>query len=110
MNNKIKAIVKRPDELVGHMTEIPNTLESLQRTVNGYIETLSIGGSTVLIMNDEGKIRNLEPNFFIREHGYSDIICGTVVVVGSDGTDEFTDLPISLEAWTQMLKSWGNLV
>ena len=40
---KIRAIVKRPDEKYCHVANISNTLKNLQRTVEGPIETVSIG-------------------------------------------------------------------
>lgn len=59
---KIKAIVKRPDEEFGHMTWISDTLENLQRTVDGYIETVTIEKNCVIICNEEGRLKGLEPN------------------------------------------------
>ena len=100
---KIRAIIKRPDEPVGHVTNISNTLENLQRTVDGYIETVRIGPKTVMILNEEGKLTGLEPNFKIG----METIVGTVIVVGEDG-DEFTDCPITLKEWKEALKEWGN--
>ena len=40
---RIKAVVKRPDEKFGHMTNISNSLKNLQNTVGGYIETVTDG-------------------------------------------------------------------
>ena len=37
MKDTIKVIIKRPDEKYGHVTQIKNTLKSLQNSVNGYI-------------------------------------------------------------------------
>lgn len=37
MSGKIKVIIKRPDEKVGHMTNISASLKNLQRTVDGPI-------------------------------------------------------------------------
>ena len=31
----LRAIVKRPDELVGHMTNVSDRLETMQKTVGG---------------------------------------------------------------------------
>ena len=107
MEGKIKVIIKRPDEEYGHVTNISASLKNLQKTVDGYIETLQIAASTVLIMNEEGMILDLEPNFRIREDYVEGIIYGTVIVVGTDGED-FTDLPISFDAWKALLKRWGN--
>ena len=49
---KIKVYVKRPDEKIGHSTWISNTLENLQKTVEGYIETVTFG-DYVVICNEE---------------------------------------------------------
>lgn len=100
---KIKVIVKRPDEEYGHATNISDTLKNLQKTVEGYIEVIPIGADTVIICNEEGKIRNLEPNF--RTEG--DVIAGTVIIAGVDG-EEFCDVPISFGFWKDILRSWGN--
>ena len=105
---KIKVIIKRPDEQYGHGTNISPRLENLQKTVEGYIEQVSIGGSTVLICNEEGKIRNLERNFIIGFKGFvTDIICGTAIIAGVDG-EGLMDVPISFDVWKRLLKEWGN--
>ena len=104
---KIKAIVKRPDEQFGHVTNISNSLKNLQTIVGGHVETVSCGGSCVIICNEEGKIRGLEPNFMIGKPPFMDMIVGEVAVVGVDG-EGFTDLPISFDTWKTLLKEWGN--
>lgn len=105
---KIKVIIKRPDEEFGHITNISPSLKNLQKMVEGYIEQVSIGGSTVLICNEEGKIRNLERNFIIGFGGFvTDVICGTVIIAGVDG-EGLVDVPISFDVWKRLLKEWGN--
>lgn len=99
---KIKVIVKRPDEPVGHIEEIDNTLEALQKTVGGYIETMTLD-DTVLIMNEEGMIKGLPENFRI----LSNTIYGTVVVAGVNG-EEFGDVPFDLGQWDFVLAVWRN--
>lgn len=101
---KIKAIIKRPDEKVGHMTNVSNTLENWQRTVEGHIETLS-GFEIVLILNEEGMIRGLPTNFKINGHN----IYGTVAVVGR-GEDDFIDCPLDMQTWKDLLTEWGNRI
>ena len=106
---RIRAIIKRPDERFGHVAEIGDTLKDLQDIVGGNIETLQIAASTVMIMNEEGKLRqDCEPNFFIREAHFADVICGNVVLLGIAG-DDFMDCPIGLACWKKMLKKWGNM-
>ena len=104
--NKIKVIIKRPDEKYGHMTWISDTLENLQKTVGGYIETIPVGSEAVIICNEEGKLMGLERNFKYG-HTFPDVICGTVIVCGTNG-EEFTDIPFDMGAWKLTLDLWGN--
>ena len=46
---KIRAIVKRPDEEIGHVTNISPTLQNLQNIVGGHIETVTIAPGVVVI-------------------------------------------------------------
>ena len=101
----IKAIIKRPDEPVGHLQTIPNDLRMFQRIVDGYIETVRIDSGVVTIVNDCGKLRGLPFNF---STGWDSIV-GTVILVGEDG-EEFGNCPISLRTWGTLLSTWGNRV
>ena len=103
MEAKVKCIIKRPDEKYGHVTNISVSLKNLQNIVGGPIECVSCGGSTVIICNEEGKLRRLEPNFRIM----SDIIVGEAIIIGVDGED-FCDIPISFQTWKSLIDSWGN--
>ena len=105
--SKIKAIIKRPDEKYGHMTNISPTLENLQKTVGGKIETLYLGRGTILIVNEEGKLQGLEPSFRIGHGAFVDLIVGTAILVGQNGED-FGDVPITFQTWKSLLKEWGN--
>lgn len=106
--NKIRAIIKRPDEKHGHVTYISNTLKNLQSTVGGPIEVVRITEKIAIICNEEGKIRNLDKNFTVGRMPFIDIISGPAIVVGVDG-EEFGDLGLSFEAWKNLLKVWGNV-
>lgn len=107
MMERIRCIIKRPDEQYGHVTNISCSLKNLQKTVEGYIETLTIGGGVVIICNEEGKIQKLEPNFWVRTGFILDQIRGTAIIIGQSG-DKFCDLPIGFDVWKRLLKSWGN--
>lgn len=97
MSKKIKAIIKRPDEKIGHMTAISPSLENLQKTVGGYIETVTFG-KAVIICDEEGRLKGKEYNCKI---GTVDFV-GTIIMVGSDG-EEFADVPIDFGAWKTLL-------
>ena len=57
---------------------ISNRLESLQNRVGGYIETVSVFRDIVMICNEEGKLKQMLPNFLF---GF-DMIVGPVVFAG----------------------------
>lgn len=97
--SEICVIYKRPGFDPVEVT-IPNTLEQLQGMVGGYIETVPFTREILLLCDEEGKLRNREPNFALR----GDVIFGAVVFLGVKG-DEFTDCPMDLETF-YMLYDW----
>ena len=104
---KIRAIIKRPDERYGHVTNISDTLKNLQNIVGGNIEALRITEDAVIICNEEGKLRGLKPCLYVGSFPYGQLLVGDVIVLGVDG-EEFTDCPISFKAWKWLLNKWGN--
>lgn len=84
-------IIKRPGERAEEAT-IPNTLKALQKAVGGYIETVTLSDTMVIICNEEGRILHLPYNGTFCGHQFY----GTVVFAGVDG-EEFADIPLSLE-------------
>lgn len=91
---KVRCIIKRPDEPVGHVTNISTRLENLQRIVDGYIETVTYCTDLVIICNEEGRLRGLPYNCTIAGVDF----VGDIIVIGSDG-EEFSDLKLSLKDW-----------
>lgn len=103
---KIRAIIKRPDEEYGHVAHISATLENLQKTVGGYIETVGLTECDVIIVNEEGKLQGLERN--LRMYGdtvYSDTLVGTIIVLGTEG-DEFADVKMDFKMWKSLVDKW----
>lgn len=106
MQKKLKVIIKRADEEYGHVTHISGTLENLQKTVGGYIETVKLTESDVIICNEEGKLLGLPVNF--RLYGdsiYSDTVRGDIIVIGTKG-DEFDDVRMDFKTWKELLDKW----
>lgn len=66
---------------------IPNTLEDLQRAVNGYIEITTLPElkehGIQMIVNEEGLLRGLKPN----ENLFPFFFVGSVLLVNIDGED-----------------------
>ena len=105
MTRKIRVLIKRPDERFGHVCNISNGLENMQKTVGGYIETHTIaescdGKPIILVCNEEGKLLNLEHNFYL----WDDEIVGTIFLCSSEG-EELTDLPVTfgMAEWKKLL-------
>lgn len=103
---KIKVIIKRPGEKP-YSTWISNTLENLQKTVEGYIETVTFGTGAlvdpcfeefVVICNEEGRIRGLPNNCKILGRGF----VGTIIFAGVKD-DEFADIPYDFQQFKRML-------
>lgn len=107
---KMRVIIKRPDERYGHVCNISDKLENLQKTVGGYIEVVNIdrscdGKPILMVCNEEGKLRNLEHNMYIGDEE----IVGTIFLCSSEG-ENLTDLPptYGLAEWKQFVSSWDE--
>ena len=84
--NFIWVLVKQPGKPVVKDL-IPNDLETFQQLDGGYIETVMLPQNTVMIVNEEGKLKGLPHNFFYA----GDDIVGTAVFC-SQKDDDFTDI------------------
>ena len=99
----ISAIIIEPDK-APRMETIHNELHTLQRLVDGYIEVCPLVEDMVMIINEEGKLKDLPKNFWMKVIG--DYIVGTAVFVGVDG-DEFDNVPVTLpELYSVMPELW----
>ena len=80
----LKVVFKKPSEKPVVM-EIEHTLNKLQELVEGYIEVVPANQdkSILMIVNEEGLLKNLEPNVWID----NTCIVGNVIFVqnGNDG-------------------------
>ena len=60
------------------------SLEELQRIVGGYIEILHIGNDKIMVIDEEGKLKEKPANeaatMFFMQAGYYDTIVGDVLV------------------------------
>jgi hypothetical protein len=76
---------KEPIEMI-----IRNDLTMLQDLVGGYIECIRQDGYDIII-NEEGKLEGLQPNFLI--YGGADYVAGTALFAGVDyDSGEFKSL------------------
>lgn len=85
MSETVKAFVLMDKDDPGEIREIENTLEAFQEIVGGYIETQPVDDDILMIVNEEGKLLSLLPNFAWR----GDYIVGPAIFCRTDG-EEFT--------------------
>jgi hypothetical protein len=90
----IQAVIVEPNQEAKIVT-IENSLKSFQSLVGGYIEKVSFNDTLDMIINEEGKLIGLEPNFATKY----DVICGTAVFVSHKG-EEFSSLT---DDWAEFL-------
>lgn len=100
MSEVISALLKRPGEIPRHVN-VSNSLDALQKNVEGYIETVTLAEDLVIICNEEGLIKGMPYNCTIC--GYDFV--GPILIVGRKGT-EFADLPVD---WKTMKILLANL-
>ena len=97
MQNRITVLIVEPSKSP-RITEIPNTLESLQQIVGGYIQALyPFADPVALICNEEGKLLGLPWNrpLFDEDWQIYDIIVGTFIIAGLT-EDDFGSLSAEL--------------
>lgn len=85
----MRVIAKEPGKSPVQVT-IDGSLQSLQRLVGGHIEHVRFTGDVGILVDEEGKLKGLAPNFFLPS--IADELVGTVIFVGETG-EEFTDVP-----------------
>jgi hypothetical protein len=84
----IKVLRVQP-HCIPDVIELGNDLRSLQKAVGGHIEIVGLESGAALLLNEEGKLLQMEPN---RRFG-RDILVGVFYVVGSDSdSGELTSL------------------
>lgn len=87
MEERITVLVVKPND-IPRVKEINNTLKGLQDIVKGHIECLYPWPDVVIICDEEGKLKGLRPNRFIK----GQLIVGTFIIAGNDGKGDFRSL------------------
>lgn len=96
--DRIKIMTKKFNEELGEIKEIDNSLESLQEIVEGYIEIPFINEELMeknidLIINEEGKLYDLDVNFLLlHKNKLVNTIEGNVIFASHDSEGKTTSL------------------
>lgn len=97
--NKIKVFIKYPHR-APYTAWIANKLESLQRIVGGYIESVTLENGLVVICNEEGRLHGLPRNCKVCGVEF----VGPIIFAGTEG-EEFASVPMSFEELRELLPS-----
>lgn len=93
MSNKIVTVVKKANERKAELVTVADTLETWQGIVGGCIETFPLTDDILIILNEEGKLRGLKPNFAIQCYGGGfETIVGDVAFISYDNEGNFASL------------------
>ena len=88
----MKIVIKEPNQKAKaksiFVSRGGSQLHILQNLVGGYIAVYPIRDDLLLIIDEEGKLKDKPMNFFIP----NDYVAGTALFVGVDG-EEFADCP-----------------
>lgn len=76
------------------LVDVDNNLKALQHAVDGYIETITLRGGAVMIVDEEGMLKE-KPLNPIAGLIAGTMIYGVALIVGRD-SDEFCDVPDEL--------------
>lgn len=83
----IQVVILRPHR-TPQITEIEDDVLAYQKIVDGYIEAVSIGNELTALVNEDGKMLGMSPNFDI---GYTTLV-GNVIVVRDRGGVSYESL------------------
>lgn len=96
---KIRVIIKEPGK-GAYEAYINNTLEDLQKTVDGYIETFTFALDAAIICDEEGKLKDKPYNFTM----FGQDFFGTIIIAGVH-EDSFCDFAPTAEEISKIF-SW----
>lgn len=83
----IKVIILKPGR-TPQITEIEDDLLTYQKIVDGYIEAVHIGRELTALVNEDGRMLGMSPNFSI---GYTTIV-GPAIIVRDRGDVTYESL------------------
>lgn len=96
--SRIRVLIKDPGQRPREYN-IENSLETLQLIVGGYIEVVQLGCDIIAICDEEGKLKDEEPNYWLSN---GDCLVGTIIFCSKKG-EEFAGLS---EAQATLVRGW----
>lgn len=91
MSDRIRVIVK-PVGLKAHVEYVENELKAFQSLVGGFIEAVTIAEDTVILCDEDGRLKGKPYNCEVAGINF----VGDIALVGVSG-EEFTGTAVKLE-------------
>lgn len=88
----IRILYKKPYENFCEMY-INDELEEYQSLVEGYIETVSLTQNLVIVCNEEGRLKGMDPNCEINGIDF----VGPIFLIGANDEGDFIDCPFGID-------------
>lgn len=82
-SKNILVVIKDPGQPPRVEPVFENTLENFQKTVGGYIETVTLATDLIIVCDEEGCLKGKPYSCQVADVDF----VGTVIAVGSDGED-----------------------
>lgn len=86
MTKKIKALITSPLKDEYNVRVIDDTLDEFKNIIKTRtIEAVKVFKNVICLIDEDGKLKRKEPNFFLKDDAYehiSDIVVGTAIFVG----------------------------
>ena len=99
--NKLSVLIKEPGRAPRHVN-ISDSFQNLQKTVDGYIESIELYSDVVILCDEEARIKQ-KPYCCTCDPIKTDLY-GTIVLIGTDGNG-LCDLPGTFTEWKNVF-SW----
>jgi len=92
MEGKMKAVFINAEDQKVEAVEVGTSLKALYRQLKcETIELVRLGGNYLLIVDEEGRLRNWKVGFRLAD---GEKIAGNGLIVRADGNGDFTDCPL----------------
>lgn len=104
MSKEIKVIIIEAGVTEMKIIEkFDHSLENMQTFVGGYVEAIRVNDSITLWVNEEGKLQDLTPNFYLTNSigNPIDLIKGNALIAGTDSEGETVSLTVEQIAEVQ---------
>ena len=102
-----KAIIKRPHEEATEIELSWKKIQSLICGLQGLVQHVPMPDGTYLLCDEEGIMKNLEPNVFLPKFVQGGYVRGNVIILGQKHSDFASLTDEQMKYWKELLNRKG---